>query len=157
MQMRGKFPYLGSLIWTHHCNCYFQWIEQCEKSLSNEPCKITVRDDLENGIQKYAELCRVISDKQSSIQEVIDCGRDLAAKAQSKEAYYIEGVDQLQSQWTKVTDLVEDRRQKLDSWNTSFAQYEEVRGATIRAKEDLDARIKAWSDDFYDLSLATEF
>ena len=52
--------------------------------MANEPCKITVRDDLENGIQKYAELCAVITEKQSTIQDVIDCGRELASKAQSK-------------------------------------------------------------------------
>ena len=110
--------------------------------MANEPCKITVRDDLENGIQKYAELCAVITEKQSTIQDVIDCGRELASKAQSKEMYYQDGVSTLETKWAKISKLVEDRHQKLDSWQTRFSSYEEVHGAALRAKEDVDARIR---------------
>ena len=116
-------------------------MKQCEQSISNEPAKITVRDELEVNIQKYSDLLSVITDKKDSINEVITCGRDLASKANSKVGYYKDGVELLETEWSRVTELVEERRVKLETWSQSFGRYEEVRGAAIRAKDDCEATL----------------
>lgn len=59
-----------------------------------------------------------------------------------KELYYQDGVTTLEAKWDNISQLVEDRHRKLDSWSARFAGYEEAHGAALRAKEDVDARIK---------------
>ena len=56
--------------------------------------------------------------------------------------YYQDGVNTLSAKWDNISQLVEDRHRKLDCWWASFAGYEEAHGAALRAKEDVDARIK---------------
>ena len=63
----------------------------------------------------------------------------MALKANSKVDYYKDGVELLETEWSRVTDLVQERRFKLEKWSQSFGQYEEVRGEAIRAKDDSEA------------------
>ena len=67
----------------------------------------------------------------------------LAKKAQTKQQYYADGVDGLQSEWTRVTALVEQRTAKLSDWNKNLAKYEETYGGTLRNFDDIAATIKA--------------
>ena len=67
----------------------------------------------------------------------------LAEKAKTKQQYYADGVDGLQSEWTRVTALVEQRTAKLSDWNANLAKYEETYGGTLRNFEDIQATIKS--------------
>ena len=153
MEIWSFFPknrYFGHVIST----CIFKWLQQCELSLSKEPCKITVRDELEVSINKYTELARVITEKKDAIEDVIEKGKDLAGKANCRVEFYRDGVELLEKEWTRVTALVDDRRTKLDSWSKSFVEYEEIRGATLRSKEDMETRLAQLESDLIeDVSL----
>ena len=52
----------------------FQWLSKLEESMSKEPFKVTVKDELELNIQKYQKLSAVIEQKKKNIEEVIDYG-----------------------------------------------------------------------------------
>ncbi|KAJ8315396.1 hypothetical protein KUTeg_007546 [Tegillarca granosa] len=122
-----------------------QWISDMEVVLETEKFAITDIDIMEKQLQQYKSLQADIQEQQSSLKYINKTGSDLISKAPSedKAAKLDKDLKNINTRWSHVSSVVEERSGKLEKAIGQLRQYQNQTSGLNRWMDEMDVFLHA--------------